>query len=162
MCNRVKMGDSLLRTSIALPPLATKIPQILPLWSPRVDCPELECTTHQSGFASILWWPKHKYTNTQIHQYMTENTNKYNNRPGCLELQSTAHQNYHIGSVGDPRRNTQTYTKKDIHRDTKTRIWSPSVHRSSGDQRSVPFPSPRLVSIAMAIDSSPHCWFSSF
>ena len=39
--------------------------------------------------------------------------------------------------------------KLTIHRDTKTRIWSPSIHRSSGDQHSVPFPSPRLVSIAI-------------
>ena len=55
-------------------------------------------------------------TNTQIHQYMTENTNTYTNRPGCLELQSAAHPNYHFGSAGDP------CTKIDIHRHTKTRI----------------------------------------
>ena len=154
LCNRVKMGDSLRRTSIALPPLATKIPQILPLWSPRVDCPELECTTHQSGFASILWWPKHKYTNTQIHQYMTENTNKYNNRPGCLELQCTTHQNYHIGSAGDPCTSIQTHTKVDNTQRHKNKNLKPKCSSIFWWPTFCPFPFPQT-----GINSN---WFSSF
>ena len=157
MCNRVKMGDSLRRTSIALPPLATKIPQILPLWSPRVDCPELECTTHQSGFASILWWPIHKYTMTPIYDWKHKYIYQQAWLPGATMYCPSELPHW----VCWWPMHKHTHTQIVIPRDENTKIWSSSVHRSFGDQPSVPFPSPRLVSIAMAIDSSPH-WFSSF
>ena len=67
-------------------------------------------------------------THTQIHQYMTENTNTYTNTPGCLELQCTAHQNYHIiSSAGDPCTNTHTHTHKLTYPETKTRKFEAQV-----------------------------------